>query len=172
MNPINIAKSAIRITTNFAKNRVKDARNWFTQKSLNSISGGKLVKKYGGPQPLSLRSKNITESFKIRKEGRPVGSAKRPFLSWRAPNLYKAAKATLPFATVALGGLSMLSVGMMRGATSQARDILYQRYMQDARYSRNMLTNATRTGAGLGYRFDKYNSVAGLSNAMSARRHG
>jgi hypothetical protein len=86
--------------------------------------------------------------------------------------MFRAIGTTVPWSGIVLGGAAMLTVGMMRGAMSQSRDILFERYMQDTRYSRNMLLNASRTGSGYGSRFDQYGSTIGLSNSLSTRRHG
>jgi hypothetical protein len=86
--------------------------------------------------------------------------------------MFRALGTTAPWAGILLGTSAMLSVGIMRGAMTQSRDILYERYMQDTRYSRNMLLNASRVGVGMGSRFDQYGSTMGLSNSLSATRHG
>jgi len=70
------------------------------------------------------------------------------------------------------GAVAMLSVGLMRGAMSQGRDIIYQRYMQDQMRSRGVLNNS-RVGrmSGTSQMID-YGSTQGLSNALSRTRHG
>lgn len=71
-----------------------------------------------------------------------------------------------------VGALGMVGVGMMRGAMNQGRDIVFDRYMQDQRYSRNILTNS-RLGRSAGTRnMNRYGSTQGLSQALSASRHG
>jgi hypothetical protein len=87
------------------------------------------------------------------------------------PNMMRAVGTTAAWGSVALGGAAMLSAGIMKGAMGESRQILYERYMQDTRYSRNMIQNA-RLGNAMGSRFDSYGSTMGLSNALSATRHG
>jgi hypothetical protein len=66
----------------------------------------------------------------------------------------------------------MFGIGMMRGAINRGREIVFDRYMQDQRYSRNMLTNS-RLGLASGTgKMMMGGSTMGLSNALSARRHG
>lgn len=70
------------------------------------------------------------------------------------------------------GAVAMLGVSMLKGALNQSREIVYERYMQDAAVSKNMLNN-TRLGLASGTsRMQNYGSTMGLSNAMSRTRHG
>lgn len=70
------------------------------------------------------------------------------------------------------GATAMIGVGMMRGAMSAANDIAAERYMQDQRYTRNVLMN-TRVGHAMtNQRNTQYGQLAGLAQALSANRHG
>lgn len=72
----------------------------------------------------------------------------------------------------ALGAVAMLGIGFMNGAMSSAREAVYDRYMQDTRYSRNMLHN-TRIGVSTGTsRMLNRDGTQGLSLALSKNRHG
>jgi len=73
---------------------------------------------------------------------------------------------------VTLGAVGSIGLGMMRGMMNTAREYQHDRYMQDYSYSRNMMLNSKlgrSTGASNSMRFK---STYGLSNALSARRHG
>lgn len=73
---------------------------------------------------------------------------------------------------ITLGATAMLALGVMRGMGNQSRDVIYQRYLQDSRYSRNMLTNS-RIGLSSGTnKMMQYGDTRGLSNALSRTRHG
>jgi hypothetical protein len=74
--------------------------------------------------------------------------------------------------TIALGAISSASLGLMNGMNNQARDYTHDRYIQDYTYSRSVLTNS-RIGRSTGTRaLDRYGSTLGLSNSLSATRHG
>ena len=73
---------------------------------------------------------------------------------------------------LALGATAMLGIGIMRGMMRGTQDAVYDRYMTDARYSRNMLYNS-RVGSASGTNKMLRNSgTQGLSLAMSKNRHG
>lgn len=69
-------------------------------------------------------------------------------------------------------GAAMVGVGLMRGAINGAQDIVAERYMQDQRFARNIVMN-TRVGrAASNARSNRYGHLDGLSQALSAGRHG
>lgn len=73
---------------------------------------------------------------------------------------------------LAVGAVGMMTVGMIKGASNSARDQLYDRYLQDTRYSRNMLAN-TRVGqASNRNSMLNKSGTDGLGLALSATRHG
>ena len=89
----------------------------------------------------------------------------------RNPMIRKAAGISMK-AGIAIGGLAMVAVGMMNGANNAAQNIVAQRYIQDQRYSRN-ITMMSRLGYSSGTNsMNRYNHTAGLSQALSANRHG
>jgi hypothetical protein len=71
-----------------------------------------------------------------------------------------------------VAGVAMMAAGMVKGFTNQSKDLVYERYVQDYRYSRNMLYTS-RVGVSMGTkRARRYGSTDGLSNALSMMRHG
>jgi hypothetical protein len=86
--------------------------------------------------------------------------------------LYRATPRPIKTGGMIVGAVAMLGVSMLKGALNQSREIVYERYMQDAAVSKNMLNN-TRLGLASGTsRMQNYGSTMGLSNAMSRTRHG
>jgi len=70
------------------------------------------------------------------------------------------------------GATAILGITMMKGAMNQARDIVYERYMQDQAVSKNIL-NSSRMGLSAGTsRMQNMGATVGLSNALSRTRHG
>lgn len=73
---------------------------------------------------------------------------------------------------LAVGAVAMVGVGMMKGAQSASTELVAQRQMQDQRYARN-ITMMSRLGYTTGTSsMNKYNHTMGLSQALSANRHG
>lgn len=70
-----------------------------------------------------------------------------------------------------VGATAMAALGIMNGAMNQANEIMYQRYLTDQRYSRNIMKNASLGKASKGPRLSMGNHV-GLSIALSRNRHG
>lgn len=82
-----------------------------------------------------------------------------------------AGRVTLPMG-LAVGAVAMIGVGMMKGLTNASREIVAERQLQDQRYARN-ITMMSRLGYNVGTRrMNRYNNTAGLSQALSANRHG
>ena len=69
------------------------------------------------------------------------------------------------------GAAAMAGVAMMNGAMNQAQDIMYERYMRDARYSSRLLSNSN-VGIASGNSTLNTGNHVGLSLALSKRRHG
>lgn len=71
-----------------------------------------------------------------------------------------------------VGATAMLGVGILKGMIGQSKDIVYNRYMQDSQYSRNMLYNS-RVGLASGTSsMLNRGGTQGLSLALSQTRHG
>lgn len=86
--------------------------------------------------------------------------------------LPKAVSRTGKLGALAVGVTALMGIGFMRGAMSSAREQVYDRYMQDQRYSRNMLYNS-RVGYASGTnRMLNRGGTQGLTLAMSRSRHG
>ena len=66
---------------------------------------------------------------------------------------------------------AMAGISFMNGAMSQAQDIMYDRYMRDAKYSSRLLTR-TNIGKSSGQSPLNITNHTGLSLAMSRNRHG
>ena len=77
-----------------------------------------------------------------------------------------------PLSILTVGAAGMLSVNVMKGMQNQSQEIVYERYLQDARYSRGMLHNSRVGLASQTRRMLKQDGTQGLSNALSATRHG
>lgn len=85
-------------------------------------------------------------------------------------NIYKATPKSVKLGGIALGAVAMVGVSMMKGAMNASREIVYDRYMQNAAMNKNVL-DSSRLPRGIS-RMDKYNSTMGLSNSLSKTRHG
>jgi hypothetical protein len=73
---------------------------------------------------------------------------------------------------IALGVTAMLGVSVLKGAMNQGRQIAYDRYMEDAAQSKNVLAS-TRLGNASGTnRMLGYGGTVGLANSLSRTRHG
>lgn len=73
---------------------------------------------------------------------------------------------------IALGLTAMLGVSVLKGAMNQGKQIAYDRYMEDAAQSKNVLAT-TRLGNASGTnRMLGYGGTVGLSNSLSRTRHG
>jgi hypothetical protein len=72
---------------------------------------------------------------------------------------------------IIVGAAAMTSVAVMNGAMNQAQDIVYSRYMNDARYSGRMM-GRTRLGSASGNSALNIGNHVGLSLALSKQRHG
>lgn len=73
---------------------------------------------------------------------------------------------------LALGVVAMAGIGIMKGAMNESRNIVYERYMQDMTYSRSMV-GQSRVGLAHGtHNMLNNNGTQGLSNSLSATRHG
>jgi len=73
---------------------------------------------------------------------------------------------------LALGVAAMVGIGVMKGAMNESRNIVYERYMQDMTYSRSMV-GQSRVGLAHGtHNMLNNNGTQGLSNSLSATRHG
>lgn len=73
---------------------------------------------------------------------------------------------------IALGVTAMLGASVLKGAMNQGRQIAYERYMEDAATSKNVLSS-TRLGNASGTnRMLGYGGTVGLANSLSRTRHG
>jgi len=72
---------------------------------------------------------------------------------------------------VIVGASAMVAVSVMNGAMNQAQDIVYQRYMNDARYSGRMM-GRTQLGSASGNSALNPSLTSGISLALSKSRHG
>lgn len=73
---------------------------------------------------------------------------------------------------LAVGGAAMVGIGMMRGALDASKDVVMERYLQDQRYSRNMLMNS-RVGYSMGSQsMNRHGNLNGLALALHTGRHG
>lgn len=73
---------------------------------------------------------------------------------------------------LSVGAIGMMAVGIMHGMNNAAKDIMLERYMQDQRYSRNILLQS-RVGLSMGSnQMNRMGSTMGLSNSLSKTRHG
>jgi len=72
---------------------------------------------------------------------------------------------------LAVGGVGMMGVAMMRGGMNQAHEIMIERYMKDSRYSSRLLTQ-TNLGSSSGNSSLSIGNTAGLSLSLSRQRHG
>ena len=127
------------------------------------VRGGKLLNK-----GLSWGSGRLSE---FGAGARAVYS-KLPKRLTRARMIPKGLKRMGGLGGLALGATAMLGIGIMRGMMRGTQDAVYDRYMTDARYSRNMLYNS-RVGSASGTNKMLRNSgTQGLSLAMSKTRHG
>ena len=71
-----------------------------------------------------------------------------------------------------LGGIAMVGFGMMRGAARAASDVVTRRKIQDQRFARN-ITMMSRLGYTSGTSsMDRFGHTVGLTQALSANRHG
>lgn len=71
-----------------------------------------------------------------------------------------------------VGAGAMVALGFMKGVNNASREIVAQRQMQDQRYARN-ITMMSRLGYTTGTSsMNRYNHTVGLSQALSANRHG
>ena len=71
-----------------------------------------------------------------------------------------------------VGAVGMLSIGIMNGINNGSKDIVLERYLQDQRFSRDILMQS-RVGTSMGTsRMNQMGSTVGLSNALSRTRHG
>ncbi len=69
------------------------------------------------------------------------------------------------------GAAAMAGIAFMNGGMSQAQDIMYERYMRDARYSSRLLSNSN-VGVASGNSTLNTGNHVGLSLALNKRRHG
>lgn len=77
-----------------------------------------------------------------------------------------------PATIIGVGALAMTSVGIMRGINDASRDIMFDRYLRDTRFSRNTMHN-TRIGRSSGMNsMLNYGGINGLATAMHRTRHG
>jgi len=68
------------------------------------------------------------------------------------------------------GAAAMAAVAIMNGGMSQAQDIMYERYMRDARYTSRLLNN-TNVGSASGNSTLNTGNHVGLSLALHKGRH-
>lgn len=122
--------------------------------------------------------KEFNSGTKKAKVGRAAGKA-MGWLGRRGVGLgklgvkaYRATPKTFKVGGAIVGAAAMLGISMLKGAMDQSQEIVYERYMQDAATSKNMLNN-TRLGLASGTsRMQNYGSTMGLTNALSRTRHG
>lgn len=86
-------------------------------------------------------------------------------LSKKSANIKSVVGNTLGLTGIAVGGSAMLTLGMMRGASGQARQMLDERYSQNNMYAGSMMMGPRSGGMGFG-------ATLGLSNALGRKRHG
>jgi hypothetical protein len=73
---------------------------------------------------------------------------------------------------IGVGAIAMIGLGVIKGMGNASREIVAQRQMQDQRYARN-ITMMSRLGYTTGTSsMNRYNHTVGLSQALSANRHG
>lgn len=71
-----------------------------------------------------------------------------------------------------VGAVGMMATGIMRGAMNASNDIVMERYMQDQRYSRNIMMNS-RVGLSTGTQtMNRHGNLNGLALALHTGRHG
>lgn len=111
------------------------------------------------PRPLMERAtKVISGETRLRKVTRSV-----PFKTFRKLGM---------FGALTTGAVAMLGIGLMKGVSNASQAIIAERQIQDQRYARN-ITMMSRLGYTTGTnRLDRYNHTVGLSQALSANRHG
>jgi hypothetical protein len=172
---ITAAKIWGKEATKFLGSKVTSAASIFKSRGKNTIKSGvtnKFLKRnmVGATSPVDTLRPNSGRKIKTRLTA-VNNRARGKSIVKGGPNIMRAVGTTVAWGGLALGAGAMLSAGIMKGAMGESRQILYERYMQDTRYSRNMIQNA-RLGNAMGSRFGQYGSTMGLSNALSATRHG
>jgi hypothetical protein len=91
---------------------------------------------------------------------------------WAGGRSFAVGKALAMPSLITVGAVGMLGVSVMNGANNAAKDIIFERYMADQRFARDMLLQS-RLGTAIGTaRMNKYGSTVGLSNSLSRTRHG
>lgn len=71
---------------------------------------------------------------------------------------------------IGVASAALAGTAFMNGAMSQAQDIMYSRYLRDAKYSSRLLTR-TNIGKSAGNSALNRNNTVGLSLAMHRNRH-
>jgi len=164
----------------------KQMGDWFGRMSNNSI-----VKRILGSGKAGKAAANNTVINNLNPTRSTlhdtIGTSKKPNIVQKANGINKRAisrvrpkgiraggliKGAVGVTALAVGAAAMVSIGMLNGGIAQGRDIVYQRYMQDQRFSSNMLNNA-RLGSAVGSnRLRRYGNTDGLTLAMYGTRHG
>lgn len=139
----------------------------------------------------AFRNDSVIKDFRNRLSNKPSfigkvesigkGAIKRTAamqkaISRRTPRWVKPATKRLMsggiYGGLALGAIAMVGIGIMRGAMNQATEVVNQRYIEDQRFARN-ITMMSRLGYSSGTSsMNRFNHTAGLSQALSANRHG
>lgn len=140
-------------------------KNWFKNNKLGNISIIKSAKQKIKSFP--------TNHPTMTKAGISVGKF--------AKGTGKFAKGTIKGLTsrgamggiLAIGSIAMMGLGFMRGMNNQAKDIMYDRYMKDTRYSRSMAAN-TMVGqaSNRNSMLNRMGSDGSLGLSLSKSRHG
>lgn len=139
---------------------VKGARKLFSRGGKNTIGvGGEPLKKNLGASARAVGRNKID-----RGTGRRPSAFRRGALS--------IGKTLAVPSLITVGAVGMMGLSIMNGANNAAKDIIFERYMADQRFSRDMLLQS-RLGTAMGTnRMNKYGSTVGLSNSLSRTRHG
>lgn len=120
----------------------------------------------------SFDPKGTTAGNKIMNRVEPSGMRQAMRLPKKALSAISRAPKPIKMAGLALGVTAMMGVGLMRGGMNSAREDVYNRYMQDQKFSRNMLNNS-RVGYASGTNsMLNRGGTQGLTLAMSKTRHG
>lgn len=135
---------------------------------------GKMTRGVGNrlanPKTTFGRAIKATSKGAVKAPGKFIGAAKASRRMYKS--IPKPVRKMGLVGGLALGATAMLGVSVLKGAMDTGKQIAYQRYMQDQAISRDVLTS-TRLGNSSGTnRMLGYGGTVGLSNALSATRHG
>lgn len=117
-------------------------------------------------EPIGKATKGASKQY--HKLPSPV----RQYAGRVAGTIGAASKGVVGLGVLGVGATAMMGLGIMNGMNNAAKDILLERYMQDQRYSRNMLLQS-RVGLAMGTNsMNRMSSTMGLTNSLSRTRHG